>query len=52
MTRSWLIFGLGVLLLVSPLRALWTRPGAPALGVFVLWAGLVALGWAVTRRQR
>ena len=52
MTRSWLTFGLGLLILISPLRALWTRPGAPAFGIFLVWAGLVALSWVLLRGRR
>lgn len=52
MTRSWLTFGFGALLLVSPLRALWVRPGASAWTVFLVWAALVWLGWGLARGRR
>ena len=52
MTRSWLTFGLGVLLLLSPLRALWARPGAPVWTIFLVWGALVALSWGLTRGRR
>lgn len=52
MTRSWLAFGLGVLLLLSPLRLLWARPGAEVSSVFVVWAVLVFAGVLVGRGRR
>lgn len=52
MTRSWLTFALGLVLLLSPLRAVWARPGAAASTIFVVWAGLVLLGWSLARGRR
>jgi hypothetical protein len=53
MTRAWLTFGFGVLLLASPLRLLWARPGAPAWSVFITWAVLVLAGvWLARERRR
>lgn len=49
MTRSWLAFGVGVVVLLSPLRLVWARTGAPAWSIFVVWGLLVAVGWATTR---
>jgi len=51
-TRSWLTFGFGVLLLVSPLRHLWARPGAHALSIFAIWLLLVVAGAWLTRERR
>ncbi|MFZ5440823.1 MAG: hypothetical protein ACOZQL_12505 [Myxococcota bacterium] len=52
MTRSWLTFALGLVLLISPLRALWAHPGASAFTIFAVWAGLVVLGWGLSRGRR
>lgn len=52
MARSWLTFGFGVLVLASPLRLLWARPGAWAGAVFVAWAGLVVAGLWLSRERR
>lgn len=42
MSRSWLVFLVGLLALISPLRFLWAHPGASAWGVYAV-AGAVAL---------
>ncbi len=42
-------FAFGVLLLVSPLRLLWAREGAPWWAPFVAWAALIALSALVAR---
>lgn len=52
MTRSWLAFGMGVLLLLSPLRLLWARPGAEVSSVFAVWVFLVVAGVLVSRGRR
>lgn len=53
MTRSWVTFTFGVLLLASPLRLLWARAGAPAWGVFVAWAALIAAAaWVLREGKR
>jgi hypothetical protein len=51
MTRSWVSFGFGVLLLATPLRLLWSHPGAPTAGVFLVWTALIVLG-AILSRER
>lgn len=52
MNRSLLVFGFGAVLLVSPLRLVWARAGAPAWAVFVAWAFLVGAGMWVVRERR
>lgn len=44
MTRSLVVFALGVTLLVSPARELWMRTDS-AFVAFAVWAVVLALGW-------
>ena len=38
-----------VLVFASPLRALWSGPGAPWYLPFVLWLAVIGLAWLVQR---
>ena len=44
MTRSWLLFAVALVLLITPLRLIWSRPGAPVWAIFGIWSLLVLLG--------
>ncbi len=51
MTRSWLGFGLALLLLVSPLRRLWAEVDYGPWSLFVVFALLVGVAGWVSRGQ-
>ena len=40
----FVVSGVGIAALASPLRLLWCRPGQPWWLVFAIWGGIVALG--------
>jgi hypothetical protein len=52
MTRSWISFGFGVMLLASPVRLWWAHAGARANAVFLAWGALVLLGFWLARERR
>lgn len=50
---AWLGFGAAVLLLVSPLKLWWARPGLGWIAPFILWLALIGLGgWLSWPRGR
>lgn len=52
MTRSWLGFALGLLVLVSPLRRLWAQPQYGPWSLFVVSFGLLLLAaWVARARE-
>jgi hypothetical protein len=49
----WVLFALGVLVFVSPLRRVWSGEGAPWYGVFLVWTVFIAAtALLVTRGAR
>jgi hypothetical protein len=51
MSRSWLAFGVGLLVLASPLHAVWSSGRDSLAPAFVVAAGLVGLGVWVSRAR-
>jgi hypothetical protein len=49
MTRSWLSFVAGLLVLVSPLRQAWAQPQYGPWSLFVVTAALLVLAVLVSR---
>jgi hypothetical protein len=47
-----LLLGVGLLIFVSPARALWANPERHWLTPFALWLLLIALTIAVSRRRK
>ena len=52
MERTFLIFGLSVLALVSPMTVWWLRPSLPWYLPFVIWLVFILLiPWAHRRKE-
>ena len=47
--RVVLVFALALFLLVSPLKHWWAADGSPWLMPYLLWLGIIALGFLVQR---
>jgi hypothetical protein len=50
-TRSFTGFGLGLLVLVSPLRRLWAQADAGPWGLFLVASGLLVVAFWVSRSE-
>ncbi len=49
----WLLFALGIIVFLSPLRLVWAGEAAPWYGVFLVWPVFIgAIALVVTRGAR
>jgi hypothetical protein len=50
--RTLVAFGAAALLVLTPMRVLWSSEATGILGPFVMWSLLVVLTWLVLRSPR